>query len=286
MDKVACVSDAPWTPFGLSTDEEADYHVLKGSLSQGARQQVINWIRQFIDGDSWLRVSLVRDIQLKTDVWLAITTQSAIRTTSILPVIERLTDMELLRVADYLVANTGYESRKRELDSILEAARSKWTVGERSGRPGIVDRVPAGVQEFAEAVFGPGTTAGRVLARAWASVHGLESSPSSAYADAVRAVEIVAISEVQPNHSTATLGTVLGQMKSDGDWRLPLREHSDAPSAELLLSMLRTLWFGHRDRHGNVDYSDVTLQEARSAVALAVSLVDWFASGAIARRSA
>lgn len=50
--------------------------------------------------------------------------------------------------------------------------------------------------------------------------------------------------------------------------------------------MLRTLWRGHRDRHGNLDYSDVTQQEARAGVALSVTLVDWFAAGAITRRPA
>ncbi len=127
------------------------------------------------------------------------------------------------------------------------------------------------------------STAGKVLSRAWASIHGLDTTASSAYADAVRAVEIVAISVVQPRHATATLGTVIGQMAADGDWQLPLREPKESPAADLILGMLRTLWHGHRDRHGNVDYSDVSEVEARAAVSLAVTLVDWFASGAISR---
>ncbi len=74
-------------------------------------------------------------------------------------------------------------------------------------------------------------------------------------------------------------------MRADGDWRLPLREHSDAPSAELLLALIRTLWFGHRDRHGSVDYSDVAHEEARAAVMLSATLVEWFAAGSVVRRA-
>lgn len=54
----------------------------------------------------------------------------------------------------------------------------------------------------------------------------------------------------------------------------------------MLVQMLRTFYRGHRDRHGNLDYSDVTHEEARAGVVLAVTLVDRFASGVIARRPA
>ncbi len=116
-------------------------------------------------------------------------------------------------------------------------------------------------------------------------MHGLEVKDSSAYALAVRAVESAAVAVVMPNKRDATLGNVIGQMKSDADWRLPFREHREAPSAEVLLGLLRTLWVGHRDRHGGVDYSDVTHEEARAAVVLAATLVEWFTSGAVRRRS-
>jgi hypothetical protein len=226
---------------------------------------------------------ICRDIQLHTDVWLGVNAENQVWSEDVVAELQQRQDIELLRVADYLLSTSPHSDGS--LEPILLGARSKWTVGERDGRPGLVDRVSAGVQDAAEALFTRGE-AGRVLARAWAMVHGLDPKPSAAYADAVVAVEIVAIGTVQPTHTTATLGTVIGQMKADGDWRLPLREHPDAPGAELLISMLRTLWHGHRDRHGKVDYSDVTVDEARAAVSLAVSLVDWFDSGVIARRSA
>ena len=151
---------------------------------------------------------------------------------------------------------------------------------------GLVERVPSGVQETVEGAIAASGSAGMVLGRAWRDVHGIDAKDSPAYAYAVRAVEIAAIAVVMPRKTDATLGNVLGQMRADGDWRLPFRESDQAPSAEVLLGLLRTLWFGHRDRHGSADYSDVTHDEARAAVTLAATLVDWFASGAVQRRNA
>ena len=100
----------------------------------------------------------------------------------------------------------------------------------------------------------------------------------------MKAVETAAIAVVMPRKIDATLGTVIGQMKADSDWTLPFRPHDDYPPEQVVLGMLQTLWRGHRDRHGSTDYSDVTLEEAKAAVSLAATLVDWFAAGVIARR--
>jgi hypothetical protein len=189
-------------------------------------------------------------------------------------------------MVDYLLSRTlGRGPTVDALEHILRSGRSKWTVGERAGRPGLVERVPSGVQDVVEATITSSLAAGDLLARAWADVHGLEPKDSSAYALAVKAVEAAAVAVVMPRKRDATLGNVIGQMKADGDWRLPFREHPEASSAEVLLGMLRTLWVGHRDRHGSADHSDVSHEEARSAVTLAATLVDWFAAGSVLRRS-
>jgi hypothetical protein len=60
-----------------------------------------------------------------------------------------------------------------------------------------------------------------------------------------------------------------------------LRDSDKAPGAKSLAAMLRTLWRGHQSRHGRPDYTDATLEEARAAVVLAATLVQWFTSGVI-----
>jgi hypothetical protein len=198
---------------------------------------------------------------------------------------DQRTEREVLRVTDYLLSLQYQRSASvQELEAVLLQGRSRWMVGTRHGKPGLVERVPQGVQDAVEGVIASAGTAGALLAKAWADVHGIASQDSAAYANAVRAVETAAIAVVMPKKVDATLGTVIGQMKADGDWRLPFREHPDAQSADLLLAMLRTLWVGHRDRHGNPDYSDVTHEEARSAVVLAATLEDWFSAAVVQRR--
>ena len=200
-----------------------------------------------------------------------------------------LPESELLRVVDYLMGEVSNYFRltvSAELEAILAGGGSAWRVGERLGKLGLIERVPEGVRVAVESVFERSGTAGHLLARAWSHIHGVVKNDSAGYGDAVRAVEVAAIPLVLGEDPEATLGTVIQRMRADGDWRLPLREHNHAPSAEMVVQILRTLWRGHSDRHGNVDYKDVSHEEARAGVVLAATLVDWFTAGAIARRPA
>lgn len=277
-----------WTPFGFTDEEQAEYQVLVPGVPRWLLEPLMQWLRkQLLDGN-WAHSAVCLEVQTVARIDLGVRAGELRHETDLMGTIRALDALRFLRLVDFLVASSATLSSApvQQLAAVLDAGRSKWTVGERQGKPGLVERVPEGVQAAVEGAIGSGGSAGRVLARAWSSVHGLQPNDSSAYADAVRAVEIAAIDVVQRNHSTATLGTVLGQMRADGDWRLPLREHAEAPSHELVLAMGRTLWHGHRDRHGSVDYSDVSHEEARAAVSLAATLVEWFTSGAIARRPA
>ena len=277
---------ADWIPFGLTEREAEAYAVLRSDLSLASKQSVVAWILPLFDEGGGLANSLaVRRLQLVTDTFLGVgPTGARTNLAGVTATINQLSDVQILRLADYALSQTSSVPRQNALELILKAARSKWTVGTRMGRPGLMERVPVGVQEFAESAISSSGKAGSVLSRAWTEIHGLEQQPSAAYADAVVAVEIVAVAAVQPSNSAATLGTVIAQMELRNDWRLPLREHGKAPSAELVIAMLRTLWYGHRDRHGKADYSSVSPEEARAAVSLAVVAVDWFASGVLARR--
>jgi hypothetical protein len=80
------------------------------------------------------------------------------------------------------------------------------------------------------------------------------------------------------------LGRVIGQVNA-GTWKLPhLREDANAPTHDVLVGMMRTLWTGQHDRHGgpsSVGAPAVTQAEAESAVMLAVTLVGWFETGKV-----
>jgi len=190
-----------------------------------------------------------------------------------------------LRMADYLISTSN--ARAGALDAILAESGSAWTVGTRAGRPGLIRRVPEGAQRNAEAVMASSGQAGTDLRQAWEATYGLTPNASEAYRLAVRAVEHAAIPVVCPRQAGATLGHVIGQLRTDGDWGLPLtREDATAPTSETVLRLCQALWKGHHDRHGGMVGAPQTVaqEEAETAVTIAVALVQWFVSGMLTRR--
>lgn len=192
-----------------------------------------------------------------------------------------------LEIADYLLA-FGSHVNGEKLEQILHRSKSIWTVGVRSGRNGLVRRVPKGVRVGLERVAGESEKAGIRLAEAWDNVYSLDSDPSKAYVLAVRAVEDAAIPVVSPNNSQATLGSVIAQIQNQKDWTLPIsRENDRAPSGSVVVSMLRLLWHGQHDRHGGqqVENRAVSREEAIVAIGLATTLIHWFSAGLVSRKS-
>jgi hypothetical protein len=192
-----------------------------------------------------------------------------------------------LVVADYLLSAHAKEQSVKAFDLILHESGSKWRVGERHGRPGLVQRVPEGVQGAIDGTIKSSGHAGRRLAEAWGAAFGVSPNPSHAYALAVKAVEDAAVPVVCPNDSNATLGKINAQLRNTGDWSLPLpREDVHATTSATLLSMMKMLWAGQADRHGGHHDPDlvITQEAAEIAVMTAATLVQWFSSGAVARR--
>ena len=200
-------------------------------------------------------------------------------------------DGDYLDMLDFLLYKTADrdsdewdEDAPDDLEKILATAGSAWRVGIRNGRAGLERRVSEGVQEAAELAMRTPGHAGVLLSEAWHAAFGQSPDYEKAYAKSIKAVEAAAIPVVQPNHSGATLGTVVGQMRGDADWKLAMtREHPSDIS--VVLAAAQTLWTGQNDRHaGQPGYAASTQAEAEAAVFLAVPLVQWFSSGSVARR--
>lgn len=285
------MSEGEWVAFGLTEDEERDWTVLHSGVPEWMRSSIVEWFRALLISNSTLvaRRSL-NDIEQACHVHLTGTNAdgSYEYASQVMPRVAHLPELSLLRVVDYLLScQTGRSSAVIRMDEILRRSNSRWQVGVRiGGKQGLVDRVPAGVQDAAESVIASTGKAGDLLREAWAYAHQHEPSASDAFARAVRAVETVAIPKVVPRQDGATLGHVIGQMVNDGDWRLCTREDPQSPTGDVVLGLLRTLWKGHRDRHGKPDYSHVTLDEARTAVDLAVIVVDLFSADLVKRQPA
>lgn len=288
--------DATWRPLGVDTEEEiAAYDALHDGVRDWMSDAYWDWVLHSIrlwttysDGSgrlAALRVVLTeemcqelriplkslrverRDLDYSSGAWQLNEAMKALKGHA-----------APLQVADYLLAH-GEKVEPDVLEAVLTRTKSAWTVGERLGRPGLVRRVPEGVQAAVDDVMTRAGQAGIRLAKAWEELYGLSPDASRAYGLAVKAVEDAAIPVVSSTNAKATLGTVIAQMEQQGDWSLPLdREHGNAPSGETVIAMMRILWHGQFDRHGGqpLQPGDVSFEEAQIAVGLAVTLVSWF----------
>lgn len=283
-----------WRPLGFEGDDAATYDALHDGVPEWMAESFWTWMtKQFTQRVnsggyashtySRFNTSLLLDVERVCRVRVGYTGDTISDGISALRRTLPKSGMEL-RVADCLIARGA--SSTENLGTLLHEAGSAWKVGERAGKSGLVRRVPLGVQTNADAVMASTGSAGVKLAQAWERVFGVDPDPTGAYALAVRAVEDAAIPVVVPKQAGASLGHVIGQLAKDGDWSLPLtREDENATTASIVVAHCRALWKGHHDRHGGSEGpGSVTQEEAEAAVSLAVPLVQWFASGMVARR--
>jgi hypothetical protein len=127
------------------------------------------------------------------------------------------------------------------------------------------------------------------LASAWNYAFGRNPDPGRAYSEAIKAVEAAAGPVVSPNDTTATLGKVLGQLRSTPQlWQVVLAEDVPGPAAnrispvQVVTNVAALLWENQTDRHAPVQ-QPIQQAQAELAVHLAVTLVQIF-SRSISRR--
>lgn len=179
---------------------------------------------------------------------------------------------------------------KNELASILAIGNSAYRV--RSDGLGlemyVMPEAKQAVEDTVRVAASTSASAAEHLANAWNLAYGRTPDADKAYDQAIKAVEAAAIPLVCPNHATATLGNVIGELKHNTDrWRFAIADGRTGASVERVVGMLSLLWEGDEDRHGGVGDTPVVAPEsARTAVHLAATLVQWFVSGAVSKKEA
>lgn len=131
-------------------------------------------------------------------------------------------------------------------------------------------------------------SAAEILAEAWAEILRLHPQPDVAYSLAIKAVESAVHAVVQPAHKGATLGTMLGELRSNpGLYRIAIPGPDGTGDIAPVIALAETLWQGQTSRHGGKDPIRLeTVEEARMAVEIAVTLTRWFSGGGITRTKA
>lgn len=202
----------------------------------------------------------------------------------LLPYLREIDDAIFTNLLDYLASSTPFEpGTEHPLERILSEGGSAWTIMRWNDiYARLTRRVPEGVTEAFHDVLNATDAASRKLQEAWLDAYGPDPRASVAYSNAVVAVETAALTVIPVNKQDATLANLFSILEAEKPkWQLVLRDSDKAPGAKSLAAMLRTLWRGHQSRHGRPDYTDATLEEARAAVVLAATLVQWFTSGVI-----
>ncbi len=183
-------------------------------------------------------------------------------------------------------------TRRVALSGLLDDALSMLRV--QPGGRGLERRADTSAEAaFGEAVHSAdaaptaGSAAGQ-LREAWGCVYALRPDAVKAYAQAIKAVESAAHALVEPRNAKATLGTMLGHLRTNRDrFSLVIPGPDGKGDVEPLIACMALLWDGQSSRHGSSSPTrDETLEEATMAVHLAATLVQWFASGAVRRSGA
>lgn len=267
----------------ISTGRE---DVLVEEFPSYLREAVFGWMEGAVGADrGWVHASKFIAFQNAARIDIGFTAGSYMKwRETILPHLRKINDSDFTNLVDFLLS-VQYQSSGlvHPLERILSDGGSAWTVIPWVGQKArLTKRVPDGIRKSLDNVLSAKDTASQKLQEAWIDAYGTNPRASVAYSHAVVAVETAALGIITVNTKDATLGNLFAILESETPkWKLILRDNDKAPGAKSLAAMLRTLWRGHESRHGRSDYEDATLDEARAAVILAATLVQWFTSGVV-----
>lgn len=200
-------------------------------------------------------------------------------------VITRMFESETfaLDVLDYALRERKHGDKpSSDLHAILTLGGSVWDVQPADGgRCQLGRRAIGPVAEAIEAVHTTSERAHAHLLAAWGKLMGRNPDPSSAYREAIRAVEVVAAPVVIPGDKQATLGKIIKALRDKPEkWEVDLSEGT----TEQVTDMAAMIWQSQLDRHGTHDGTvplNVSQEQADAAVHIAIALTRMFAGGHI-----
>lgn len=173
------MTDQVWRPLGVETEDDvAEYDALHEGIPTWMETTFWGWVRRSITfakalqhehvGKPWPEPNIIENMCLELRIpMFEIRHESADREVGerlLSNVISRLKGQNTpFQIADYILAHTS-SAKNSDLREILEHGKSAWRVGMRNGMPGLVRRVPEGVQVAADHVMSRAGQAGVRLA--------------------------------------------------------------------------------------------------------------------------
>lgn len=282
-----------WTPPGATPEAIEKFLSLRPGIPDYMRESVIDWFRRGKYNHETADIGFLLRYQTVAKQDIGMRAGAHVKHGELSQFLRTLDQETFASLIHFLLSeihlpNGRYrDARAEALQKILAEGGSSWMVGTVQGRLGLVERIPSAVAATVENVISSADKASGLLQKAWELAFGANKSPSHAYFDAVRAVEVLSCPLFSPKDKEPTLGKDINVLRNKPTgFEFVMSGSKQATATEHLLSMMQLLWHSQSDRHGSDDYQDVSVEEAQAAVLLASTLIGWFSKGMIRRVSA
>jgi len=286
-----------WTPLSQRDNSDSEYHGLHEGVPPWLLQTLLTWIEHAFahtrSTQAGRRVEMSYPVQTmraaERELRFHLRETEGFWMWSELRALLEVDEILMLDVIDWALHKGSYGSgttKVTELNGYLESGGSVWVAVPVSEVHELQRRVEAAALIAVTAATTPADNASTHLRDAWSKAYGRNPDPSGAYREAVRAVEAVAKPTIAPKDNLATLGKMIRAIEDAPHKFAIALDPKGIPPIDGLVTMMKLLWTAQLDRHGTDDTTkplNVTQDQAESAVNLAVTLVQWFRSGAVSR---
>ncbi|MFC9360783.1 hypothetical protein ACFTZB_29945 [Rhodococcus sp. NPDC057014] len=286
-------SDYVWTPPGLDESELEQFLTIERGIPNAANESIHRWLTRDMYGHEFMDVTVFLRFQTAARQDLGFMNVGLTDVDQVLQVLRGLDQTVRAYLVDFMLSEITPSrlgtrpQRVEELQKILGASGAGWQVGLRKERYGLVEVMPGGVVDIVEEAMSAADQASSLLRAAWERAFGIDQSPSHAYYDAVRAVEVLSCPLISPKDANATLGKDINVLRNAPDkWEFSMKGSKFVSPVEHVVSAMQLLWHSQSDRHGRADYEDVSADEAQAAVLLSSTLVGWLSKSMLRRSEA
>ncbi|WP_264032160.1 hypothetical protein [Cellulosimicrobium sp. SH8] len=269
-----------WTPLSVRRGRRAPFELVDG-VPDYLKVPLLEWVESLlIDLTFGVREELLNQLLIKLQIPVA-QRDAPRRYEALVGMIVRDDDL-FLDVLDALCI-VAADSRLRELDGLLDNGMSMYRV-RRTEPNGLEERLGDEVRTAVSSATSKRDRASDELAAAWAAAFGRHRDATAAWNSAVKAVEHLMHSIVEPNNTKATLGSMVAALRNKPEkWRFEIAAKNDDTTARPFLQALELIGY-EPGRHGT-DPKRATIEQARIVVLQAVTIVEWLRAGALTRAS-
>jgi hypothetical protein len=267
-----------WKPLSVRTGERVEEGPYEG-VPLHLNAHVIEWVDSALRRGGYIDEPVLRAILLRLQVFTSTDDRPSVKLLTLKSELEGNSRLILDTVDMLLVLGRG---NAEQLRTTLRLAGSIWTIAEDNRS--LQRRVSEAEAASKASAVSPNDLVSDELNKAWAAAFGLHPDSSDAWDHAIKAIEAILTGLVVPAQAKATLGHVVGEIKSDPSrWTMDLTSNGPVGDGETLLNVLQLVW-ANPDRHGNPSSRTPTQDEAEKIVKIAVMVVGLTRNGGFRKK--